>query len=1003
YAFHLIVSAILNNPELSMRLVKGGNRCAGTVEVNRGGQWGTVMQLGWDMNDTTVVCRELGCGSAVAAPGRAHFGEGSGQELITQVTCNGSEPTLSMCPSQEAGKIPVILYHPHVLDAGVICSGPEDLRLVNGSSPCSGRVEVYRWGEWGTIAQYDWDLDDASVVCRQLGCGTAVLAPIRAHFGEGSGRVLLRDVSCSGSESALRECRSLDFRYMDIPHIFDAGVVCSDHVRLVGGADRCSGRLEVKFSKSWATVCDGNFDWQDAEVVCRELDCGAPSALHKGAHFGEGEGPIWYKGFHCEGEESFLHECCKNVWIMFGFSSDGLIWIRLIGGSHMCSGRVEIQHGRTWGSVCDTDFDWQDAEVVCRSLGCGEPAQLLGGSDCSHRQDAGVTCAGHEEVRLVKGGNRCAGTVEVNHGDTWATVCDGNFDWQDAEVVCRELDCGAPSALHKGAHFGEGEGPIWYNGFHCEGQESFLHECVTPTGPEQNCTNHTVTLTCSDGESWATVCDGNFDWQDAEVVCRQLDCGAPSALHKGAHFGEGEGPIWYNGFHCEGEESFLHECLMSDRSELNCTQDHAVGLVSHDDIRLVDGGRSPCAGTVEVNRGGQWGTIIQFGWDMNDTAVVCRELSCGSAVATPGRAHFGEGSGKELITKVSCNGSEPTLSMCPSRVATMISGSLYRPHVLDAGVICSEPADVRLVNGSSPCSGRVEVYRWGEWGTVYQRNWDMNDATVVCRQLGCGSAVSVPGAAHFGEGSGRMVLGDVSCSGSESALRECGSLDGRETIILFVIADHVRLVGGADRCSGRLEVKFSQSWATVCDGNFDWQDAEVVCRELDCGAPSALHKGAHFGEGEGPIWYKDFNCEGEESFLHECVTSVRSEQNCTQGHAVGLDVLGTQRSITMAAGEVCALMVWNNQQLQSFVTSWAVETRGQSLTQCPGFILTSMGWTLENVDPMTHHSGSVHHPPKGQMAAQKLPEQAAQVKLNSASLLFYANKFHEPCFISQSC
>uniref|UniRef100_A0A3B3QB77 SRCR domain-containing protein n=1 Tax=Paramormyrops kingsleyae TaxID=1676925 RepID=A0A3B3QB77_9TELE len=104
----------------------------------------------------------------------------------------------------------------------------------------------------------------------------------------------------------------------------------------------------------------------------------------------------------------------------------------------------------------------------------------------------------------------------------------------------------------------------------------------------------------------------------------------------------------------------------------------------------------------------------------------------------------------------------------------------------------------------------------------------------------------------------------------------------------FTIADHVRLVGGADRCSGRLEVKLHQSWATVCDDNFDWQDAEVVCRELDCGAPSALHKGAHFGEGEGPIWSKDFHCEGHESFLHECLMSVRSEQNCTHGHAVGL-------------------------------------------------------------------------------------------------------------------
>lgn len=44
--------------------------------------------------------------------------------------------------------------------------------------------------------------------------------------------------------------------------------------------------------------------------------------------------------------------------------------------------------------------------------------------------------------------------------------------------------------------------------------------------------------------------------------------------------------------------------------------------------------------------------------------------------------------------------------------------------------------DIRLVNGSVPTEGRLEVCYGGVWGTITSINFDHNDARVACRQLG---------------------------------------------------------------------------------------------------------------------------------------------------------------------------------------------------------------------------------------------------------------------------
>ncbi|XP_041829787.1 neurotrypsin-like isoform X2 [Melanotaenia boesemani] len=344
-------------------------------------------------------------------------------------------------------------------------------RLVGSSSSGSGRVEVYLNGQWGAVCNSHWTDRDASVICRQLGFGGIAKAWSWAHFGQGSGPILLDAVKCTGNELFLDQCPHGEWEQHNCDHMEDAGVSCSPYtdgvVRLVGGDSPWEGRVEVFHNGDWGTVCDDHWTQQHADVVCRQLGYRGHAEVVPDGTFGEGVGLILLDDVQCEGSETSLLDCQHGIW------------------------------GRT---------------------------------DCSHSEDVGVRCRGRSSqetnevpviapstgplVRLVGGSSRKEGRVEVYlHGD-WGSICDSGWNDLNAAVVCRQLGHSGRAVAAGG--FGQGKGPIHLDQVRCTGKEEFLGECPSLGQSTQGCRRM---------EDAGVRCDVTPQESAAKAKPQELSCG----------------------------------------------------------------------------------------------------------------------------------------------------------------------------------------------------------------------------------------------------------------------------------------------------------------------------------------------------------------------------------------------------------------------------------------------------------------------------------------------
>ncbi|XP_070644761.1 antigen WC1.1-like isoform X2 [Bos indicus] len=246
---------------------------------------------------------------------------------------------------------------------------------------------------------------------------------------------------------------------------------------MVSEDQQCARWLDVFYHGTWGGVCRNPIDDITVSVICRQLGCGDSGTLDTFVALREGSRPWWVDGIQCQKTDTSLWQCPSDPWkysscspkeeayiscagrrpkscptaapckgmsapspvasrgsLPPGQSQEGLLPFQTErssgsgGGDSKCSGRVEVWHSSSWGTVCDDSWSLAEAEVVCQQLGCGQALEAMrsaavgpgngsiwlnevrcggresslwdcaaepwGQSDRKHEEDAGVRCSG---------------------------------------------------------------------------------------------------------------------------------------------------------------------------------------------------------------------------------------------------------------------------------------------------------------------------------------------------------------------------------------------------------------------------------------------------------------------------------------------------------------------------------------------------------------------------------------------------------------------------------
>ncbi|RXN37250.1 scavenger receptor cysteine-rich type 1 M130-like protein [Labeo rohita] len=198
--------------------LSGERQCEGEVEVFIHQVWRRVLLDSWSLTESSVVCRQLGCGSVLNFYGSSSSSPEHSHECVTGFQCSGSEAHLGNCSS------PQTLNCSSTQQLSITCLDFKEIRLTEG---CEGNVEVFYNGSWGNVCWSQMDRDTASLICQELNCGRS------GAFSNSIPRLesapnWLDKVKCRPHDSNVWQCPSLPWGQNDCDGDKVTKITCSE-------------------------------------------------------------------------------------------------------------------------------------------------------------------------------------------------------------------------------------------------------------------------------------------------------------------------------------------------------------------------------------------------------------------------------------------------------------------------------------------------------------------------------------------------------------------------------------------------------------------------------------------------------------------------------------------------------------------------------------------------------------------------------------------------------
>ncbi|XP_078471974.1 scavenger receptor cysteine-rich domain-containing protein DMBT1-like isoform X1 [Lampetra planeri] len=942
-----------------LRLVGGNNRCEGRMEVQKNGMWGELCSSTLDRNIGDGICRLLGCGWSLAYGNLSAFGQGNGTIFPDNLNTVGNRIYENLAYGTNDCN--------HFQTAAIICeaagnqnytmitttSTSDIIRLADREMECQGRVEIFSNGQWGTPCSVRDYL--GNIACRELGCGyqitsTSQNTPLPTP---------ILSVQCDVAAENASECTVAPINKYNCMQQGSQYTTCTAKgLRLVGGTNRCEGRVEISRNGVWNEICNSTVNTQDADVICHLLGCGWSVAHGVMSQFGVGAGIVLSDNLDCSSTTNEIFGCLQSgtnncdrlqtaalICQASGMANPQLIvtgsengTIRLVDREMTCRGRVEIFNNGSWGSLCDYAWSSYGADVVCQQMQCGHAVDnqanygkgpspkwtatcgsleeslfnctLTKGNanTCTTRSDAGVQCTA-AGLRLVSGRNRCEGQIEVFRNSVWSGVCSSALDTHGADTICRLLGCGWSLSHGNLTQFENTSATILSDSITCGTFPNSIFDCLQ-TGIH-SCSNvETAAVVCETAEptsqnlvitqsqdgrvqlvdrelmcqgkvelynngSVTTFCRDSWNVFGSEVLCQQLECGSNVEYayysNDQYYFGIGQGTSRQAS--CGGSEKSITDCQMYPASSYYCTNKGAAGVsCTAAGLRLV-GGNNRCEGRMEVYKDRIWGELCSSTLNRDIADGICRLLGCGWSLVYGNLSTFGQGNGTIFPNN---------LYSISNTIANSLSfGTNMCSHNQTAAIICeaagtadnylfvttSTNGKVRLVDRELQCQGRVEVFNNGSWGTLYGSNWD------VCRELQCGSLMGTVSQ----RGLWQRQTWNAYCSSVAQSLADCTltpanayyrTQHGNDGVVCS--AAGIRLLGGDSRCQGRLEVYRNGDWHGICSSVLDYQDADVMCKSLQCGNASFVGNTTQFGPESSSVFSQRVSCPKTTTSVLNC-------------------------------------------------------------------------------------------------------------------------------------